>query len=138
MRNIKTEPRECKDCGQTYDWNMRNIYGYCPPCRKRFYVKKQRLDQSGKKDYKKPYPLKQNDQRRRYKRIQKDLDNAWTREEWREVFARELDYIVSSGILEWCTDIRTQIIQRPGSGKVGRKPHTDSKTEYPNTKDWYE
>ena len=135
MRNIQTEKRNCKDCGQEYDWNIRNIYGYCPKCRKRFYVKQQR---GGDKEYKKPYPLHINEQRVRYRRLQRELDNTSTSEERRIIYRRELDFILTNGIWEWCTDIRTQIVQRPGSGKIGRRPHTDSNSEYPNTKDWYE
>ena len=135
MRNIPTEKRECKDCGKEYDWNIRNIYGFCPPCRKRFYVKQQRL---GDKEYKKPYPLTANETRKRFRKIVKDLDNAFTREERRAIYNRELDFIMSNGIWEWCTDLRIQVVQRPGSGKRGRKSYNDSKSEYPNTKDWYE
>lgn len=135
MRNIPTEKRECKDCGKEYDWNIRNVYGYCPPCRKRFYVKQQRL---GDKEYKKPYPLHINEQRVRYRRLQRELDNTFTAEERRKIYKRELDYMIDSGIFQWCTDLRTQIVQRPGSGKIGRRPNKDSNKEFPNTKDWYE
>jgi hypothetical protein len=135
MRKIQTETRVCLECREEYEWNARNIYCLCARCRKRHYRKSQKLSDE---DYKKPYPLPTNEKRVRYRRLQKELDNTTTAEERRAIYSRELDYMIQSGIFEWCTDLRIQIIQRPGSGKKGRKPHTDSKSEYPNTKDWYD
>lgn len=117
MKNIEIEKRECFECGEVYDWNLRNIYGLCVPCRKRHYRK------SAKKkpeDYKKPYPLNENEKRVRYRRIQRELDEAETPEARRAVYSRELDFMIQSGIWEWCTDLRfsTKIIQK--GGKVGR------------------
>ena len=132
---MSTEKRECKDCGQEYDWNIRNVYGFCPPCRKRFYVKQQRL---GDKEHKKPYPLHVNEARKRYRRLQKELYNAFSAEERRAIYSRELDYMIQSGIFQWCTDLRVQVVQRPGSGKIGRRPHRDSNKEYPDTRGIYE
>ena len=134
MRKLQTEIRECLECGDTYDWNQRNIYCLCVPCRKRHYRKSTKKKPE---DYKKPYPLNGNEKRVRYRRIQKELDAAETSEQRREIYARELEFMMESGIWLWCTDLRfsNQIIDR-GSGKRGRKPL--DRTAYPNTKDWYE
>jgi len=138
MRNIKTEPRECIGCGQTYDWNVRNIYGYCVPCRKKHYIKiysaKHKMDED---QYKKPYPLNPNDKKKRYRRIAKELNETQTAAERRAIYSREIDYMIETGIWHWCNDIRfsNKIIDK-GSGKRGRKPLVNK--EIPNTKDWNE
>ncbi len=134
MRKLQTEIRECVECGDQYDWNQRNIYCMCLSCRKRHYRK------SAKKkpeDYKKPYPLNENEKRVRHRRIRNELEKAETTEQRREIYGRELEFMMESGIWLWCTDLRfsNQIIDR-GSGKRGRKPL--DRTAYPNTKDWYE
>lgn len=133
MRNIQIEPRECNVCGQVYDWNMRNMYGLCVPCRKRHYTKKNRLKAH---EYKKPYPLTDAEKARRYRNILKDLDGAKTKEERRAIYSRELEYMIQTGIWEWCIDLRfsTKTIE-PG-GKVGRP--AGQKTNLPDTRGWYE
>jgi hypothetical protein len=133
MRNIQTEPRECIQCGNTYDWNLRNIYGLCVPCRKKHYCKKGRLKTH---EFKKPYPLGENEKRVRHRRIVKELDAASSREERREIYRKELEYMMQSGIWEWCTDLRFNPTKEPGSGKKGRKP-LDSKN-IPDTRGMYE
>ena len=134
MRKIPTEPRECVECGDAYEWNSRNIYCLCVPCRKSHYKKSQKLSDE---DYKKPYPLNQNEKRNRYRRIAKELDKAETPEQRREIYRREMEYMIESGIWLWCVDIRfsTKVIDR-GSGKRGRKS-LDSKT-IPDTRGYYE
>ena len=134
MRKLQTEIRECVECGDQYDWNQRNIYCMCVPCRKRHYKKSQKLSEEERK---KPYPLTENEKRVRYRRIIKDLNNAYTREERREIYARELEFMMESGIWLWCTDIRfsTKVIDR-GSGKRGPKP-LDGKS-IPDTRGYYE
>lgn len=134
MRKLQTEIRECVECGDQYDWNQRNIYCMCVPCRKRHYKKSAKKNPE---DYKKPYPLTENEKRVRYRRIIKDLNNAYTREERREIYARELEFMMESGIWLWCTDIRfsTKVIDR-GSGKRGRKS-LDGKS-IPDTRGYYE
>ena len=134
MRKLQTETRQCLECREEYQWNQRNIYCLCPNCRKRHYRKSQKLSEG---EYKKPYPLNENEKRVRYRRIQKELDAAETREQRRKIYGRELEFMMESGIWLWCTDLRfsNQIIDR-GSGKRGRKPL--DRTAYPNTKDWYE
>ena len=134
MRKLQTEIRECVECGDTYDWNQRNIYCMCLSCRKRHYRKKAKKKPE---DYKKPYPLNENEKRVRHRKIRNELDKAETTEQRREIYGRELEFMMESGIWLWCVDIRfsNQIIDR-GSGKRGRKP-LDSKV-IPSTKDWYE
>lgn len=134
MRKLQTEIRECVECGEAYDWNQRNIYCLCVPCRKRHYRK---AAKKKPEDYKKPYPLDENEKRVRHRRIRKELDNAETPEQRREIYGRELEFMMESGIWLWCTDLRfsNQIIDK-GSGKRGRKSLADK--NIPNTKDWYE
>ena len=132
MRKIQTEIRECVQCGDTYDWNLRNIYCLCVPCRKRHYRKKQKLSAG---EYKKPYPLNENEKRNRYRRIQRELDAATTKESRREIYGRELDYMIESGIWEWCIDLRfSNKIVNAGIG-AGRPK---SKELAPDTRGWYE
>jgi predicted nucleic acid-binding Zn-ribbon protein len=95
MRKLQTETRECLECREEYQWNQRNIYCLCPNCRKRHYRKSQKLSEG---EYKKPYPLNENEKRVRYRRIQKELDAAETREQRREIYGRELEFMVESGI----------------------------------------
>ena len=45
---------------------------------------------------------------------------------------------MTNGIFEWCTDLRVQVVQGPGSGKIGRRPDKDSNKEYPDTRGIYE
>jgi len=134
MKKIPTEPRECTACGDVYDWNSRNIYCLCTPCRKRHYRKSQKLSPE---DYKKPYPLTASQKRARYNRIVKELNQAQTPEQRREIYGRELEYMIESGIWLWCVDIRfsNQIIDR-GSGKRGRKPLNGK--SIPDTRGYYE
>ncbi len=103
MRKLQTETRQCLECREEYQWNQRNIYCLCPNCRKRHYRKSQKLSEG---EYKKPYPLNENEKRVRYRRIQKELDAAETPEERREIYGRELEFMVQSGIWLWCTDLR--------------------------------
>ena len=134
MRKLQTETRECLECKEEYQWNQRNIYCLCPNCRKRHYRKSQKLSEG---EYKKPYPLNENEKRVRYRRIQKELDAAETPEERREIYGRELEFMVESGIWLWCIDLRfsTKTIDK-GSGKRGRKP-LDAKST-PDTRGYYE
>ena len=134
MRKLQTEIRECLECGDTYDWNQRNIYCMCLSCRKRHYRK------SAKKkpeDYKKPYPLNENEKRVRHRRIRNELEKAETTEQRREIYGRELEFMMESGIWLWCTDLRfSTVVQDRGSGKRGRKP-LDAKS-IPDTRGYYE
>jgi hypothetical protein len=88
-------------------------------------------------DYKKPYPLNENEKRNRYRRIAKELNKAETSEQRREIYGRELEFMVQSGIWLWCVDIRfSTVVQDRGSGKRGRKP-LDAKS-IPDTRGYYE
>ena len=134
MRKIETEIRECVECGEAYDWNSRNIYCLCAPCRKKHYRKKQNLKPE---DYKKPYPLNENEKRVRHRRIQRELNKAETHEQRREIYRREIEFMIESGIWLWCVDMRfAPIVLDRGSGKRGRKS-LDSKT-IPDTRGYYE
>ena len=130
---LPKEDRECLECKKIYQWNERNLYGLCVSCRNKYYNRKQKLKPEERK---KPYPLELNEAKKRYRKIIRDLNAAETHEERRKIYARELDYMIQSGIYEWCVDLRIQIIKRPGSGKRGRKAYTEK--ELPNTKNWYE
>lgn len=134
MRKLPTEVKECANCGDTYDWNSRNIYCLCVPCRKRHYKKTQKLSEE---DYKKPYPLNENEKRLRHRRIQRELNAAETHEQRREIYRKEIEFMIESGIWLWCTDLRfTPIILEKGSGKRGRKS-LESKS-IPDTRGYYE
>lgn len=133
MRKLPTESRECVNCGNTYEWNNRNVYCFCAPCRKKHYRKKQNLKPE---DYKKPYPLTPYQKRARYNRITKELNKAETHEQRREIYAREIEYMIESGIWLWCVDMRFVIVEDRGSGKRGRKS-LDSKS-IPDTRGHYE
>lgn len=88
-------------------------------------------------DYKKPYPLNENEKRVRHRRIQRELNNAETHEQRREIYRREIEFMIESGIWLWCVDMRfAPIVLDRGSGKRGRKS-LDSKT-IPDTRGYYE
>lgn len=131
---LPKEDRKCLECNEIYEWTEKNLHGLCIRCRTRLYNRNQRLKPEEKK---KPYPLNANEMKKRYRRIVRDLDAAETHEERRAIYKRELDYMIESGIWEWCIDLRIQIpLQNPGSGKRGRKAYIEN--QLPNTKNWYE
>lgn len=131
-RLLPKEDRECLECNKIYQWNERNINGLCKACRNKFYNRNQRLKPEEKK---KPYPLELNESKKRYRRIVRELNAAQTPEERRAIYKRELDYMIESGIWEWCIDLRSSVIlKNPGSGKRGRKAYIEN--QLPNTKDW--
>lgn len=130
-----TEIRNCKICDKEYGWYRTNRYGYCASCRKKEYLKRNRMSDD---ELKKSYPLNQNEKQKRYRKIRKDLNKAYTREEWRQIFNRELEYMEASGIMLWCIDRRNtkEDIKEPGSGRTGRKPLgvTDMRIKHPDTR----
>ena len=125
--------KECKNCNIVFQATFRNKLGLCNKCRM------QRLNRKTVLELKKPYPLDKNAKKKRYNRIQRQLNKAETSEERRAIYARELDFMFETGIWEWCVDRRhTRPPIEPG--KLGRKPlhTTDVRLKHPNTKDWYE
>ena len=95
MRKLQTETRECLECGEEYQWNARNIYCLCARCRKRHYRKSQKLNDE---DYKKPYPLNENEKRVRHRKLQRELDNAFSAEEIEKRAKEEKDPSTKAGL----------------------------------------
>lgn len=125
--------KECKNCNIVFQATFRNKLGLCNKCRM------QRLNRKTVLELKKPYPLDKNAKKKRYNRIQRELNKAETSEERRAIYARELDFMFETGIWEWCVDRRHS--EPPiEPGKMGRKPiiEINMKLKHPNTKDWYE
>jgi len=133
MRKIQIEHRDCKECGQTYDWNLRNIFGLCPVCRKKHYNRQARLKES---EYKKPYPLAHVDKIKRHRRLVSELNKTETKAQRRAIYNRELDWIMSNGIWEWCVDLRISNTVAQKGGKVGR-PNKINKA-LPDTRNWHD
>ena len=133
MRRIQTEPKDCKHCGQTYDWNCRNIFGLCPVCRKKHYNRQARLKGI---EYKKPYPLAHVDKIKRHRRLVSELNKTETKAQRRAIYNRELDWIMSNGIWEWCVDLRISNTVAQKGGKVGR-PNKINKA-LPDTRNWHD
>lgn len=129
---VKKESKECLQCKSIYQWSTRNIHGLCVKCRNKRYSITQRLKPEEKK---KPYPLGLNEMKKRYRRIVRELDAAETPKERRSIYKRELDYMIESGIWQWCVDLRpSPNIKNPDTGKRGRKAHIEK--QLPNTKEW--
>lgn len=135
MRILPTENRECNHCGVDYVWTVRNRYGLCPPCRTR---RNHQANRMKPEDKKKKYPLDHNARNRRYRRLQSQLKKTHDRKEWKEMFSKEWDWLMSNGVFEWCTDLRSATVIRKGAGRIGPLPKgkTDMKEKWPSTKDW--
>lgn len=132
------ETKQCGECKQDFQSSNYNKSGLCKRCVMNRHNKSNRLK---REEYKKPYPLSKNEQKKRYRRIIKELSKTITKEERRAIYKRELEYMISSGIWKWCIDIRSYgKYQAKEPGKIGRKPldKTDVKLKHPNTKDWHD
>lgn len=141
MRNkIEWITKECKECGIEYQWSMYNKKELCLKCRQRMYNTKKKL---APEDRKKKYPLTEAEKRSRYNRIKSELNKAKTREERREIYKRELDYIIQSGIFLWLTDWRPsfkKLVSPERKGIKGRKKLNvvDPNVKLPDTRYIYE
>lgn len=137
MRVLETEDRVCNQCGAEYVWTIRNRFGLCKPCRER---RNKTINNLKPEERKKKYPLDHNARNRRYRRLQSELNKTYDRAEWKKIFHREWETITTTGIFEWCTDLRTVVILRKGAGRIGPLPknQTDMNEKWPSTKDWYE
>lgn len=135
MRALPTENRVCNNCSAEYVWTVRNRFGLCTPCRQ---SRNQQSTRMKPEDKKKNYPLSHNERNKRYRRLRSDLNKSYNRSEWKRMFNREWDWLMSNGVFEWCTDLRTTTIIRKGSGKIGPLPkgQTDLKLKWPSTKNW--
>jgi len=126
-RKVDWIDKECKNCNIVFKATDRNKLGLCNKCRM------QRLNRKEEHELKKPYPLNYAQKKKRYNKIQRDLNNAYTREERREIYARELDFMFETGIWLWCVD-RRHMEESKEPGKIGRKPINDIKNKWPDTR----
>ena len=122
------EEKACIQCGTPYKHYPATKHNLCRGCRDKHFNKKQALKPEERK---KPYPLNSAQKRSRYNRIKKELDNAWTRDEWREIFRKNLEEVIQTGIWEWCIDLR-QTPEPKGYGRAGRQPKIEN--QYPDTR----
>ena len=122
------EERPCTECGTPYKHYATTKHPYCRVCRDKHFNKMQVLKPEERK---KPYPLTSAEKRSRYNRIKKELNNAWTRDEWRAIFRKNMEEIIQTGIWEWCIDLR-QAPQPKGNSRAGRQPKIEY--QYPDTR----
>ncbi len=137
-RTKQFELKECSQCGTEYKHYAVKKYQLCVECTKKHRSAQSRMTLDERK---KPYPLNKNEQKKRYTRLRKALNNCRTREEKNAFYDRVLKEIIETGIYLWCTDLRQPVKPlEPGSGKTGRKPKngTDPKKKYPDTRMKYE
>jgi len=141
MKTVKSfDLKQCTGCGEEYKHYPAKRIQLCKECTRKHYLAKNRLTDE---EYKKNYPLSENERRRRYTRLRRGLESLilMDREEKTEYWDNLLKEIEELGIMEWCIDLRMPVKPlEPGSGKVGRRPNkiADPRGRYPDTRQMHE
>ena len=133
-RTKQFELKPCSECGSEYKHYATKRTELCPSCTKKSYLKRNRLTEEEKK---KSYPLDKKEQKRRYTRLRRALNQCETREEKNAFYDAVFKEMQETGIYLWCIDLRIPVKpQERGSGIRGRKPKrlTDPRLLYPDTR----
>jgi hypothetical protein len=86
--------------------------------------------------HKKPYPFdtRSFENRKRFDRIKRELNQCKTKEERRQHYAKQLEEIMHNGVWEWILDRRDDETVK----KRKAKSKTMTQTDYPDTRNYYE
>jgi len=132
--NKKFIVKQCVLCSNDYPHYPCNRSGTCKGCRNVFYSSKNTRPLNGKKPM---YPLGVNEQKSRYRRLQRELDKCNTAEEKKAYYDKVLQEIVDLKIWDWCVSKNVEKKGKPvttfAETKVGRR--IQAEVNFPNTKD---
>ena len=135
MKPIKSfELKPCSVCGSEYKHYATKTVQLCEVCTKKWRREKARLKPE---EHKKHYPLDKNEQKKRYTRLRRALNECYTREDKDRFYNAVLEEMVETGIYLWCIDLRMPVKpQNRGRGKAGRNPlnKTEPKLKWPDTR----
>lgn len=137
------ETRKCNLCGE--DFHTFKPVFQCRPCvAKKVYnnaIEKygEGIIPTGKfagLPHKKKYPFdtRSFQNRDRFQRIRRELNECKTKEERRQHYQKQLDEIMHNGVWEWILDRRDDETARKTTGKS----KTMTQTDYPDTRNYYE
>ena len=137
------ETRKCKVCEENFH-TMKPIWR-CRTCTSKYIFERQKekygegMIIAGKfagRPLKKPYPFNTRtfENRKRFDRIKRELNECKTKEERRAHYAKQLDEIMHNGIWEWILDRRDDETSKQTKSKSKNRTTTD----YPDLRGWYE
>jgi hypothetical protein len=133
--------RTCYKCGTDFELKPTDkASNICYPCKREYQKnienKKSKVFLDG---YKEPYPIPDNQRRKRFNKLVEELEAIDNREEWIELLKYRLDNI-EPAILKWIYDRRSQsALQEELDRKVKKEDtYEDTRTTHNNTKSWFD
>lgn len=125
---VNGENRICLDCnGEFHTMKPRNRCMKCQYIRQKPYAGKYFKR-------KEKYPFGPAEQKKRFNRIKRELNNCWDREERQAHYDKQLKEIEENGVMKWIMDRRDK--ESLDAGRTKRE--TLIRKELPDTRNWYE